>query len=171
MNRKTKRSTKGIRRSDDLMGRVSGGPELWKAGVDEGLQWVTTADPDEVAGYLRLTETEVELSLDLVDGPDAVSVTVSFGGSFTPPRGYEADFPEAARVWSEPEAWLYWTGWLAGVKEAAARNELAPLIAAATERVIVMDPPRHHECPICWIERNLGVRIVIRAPGESGGGA
>ena len=168
MKRKSERSRKKFRKADELTASVPGGLDLWKAGVNEGVRWASAADPSEVNRYVGLRELDIKIDMELIDGPEAISVTVSFSGAFTPPSAYAAEFPEASRVMSEPEAWLYWAGWLAGVKERSARIALAPLMAAtSTVRTLEMDPPRHHECPICWIERNLGVRVVIREPGDS----
>lgn len=168
MKQKGKRNKKDVRQADDLTASVPGGLDLWKAGVKEGERWASAADPNEVNRYIGLREPDIKIDMELIDGPEAISVTVSFSGAFTPPSAYAAEYPEASRVMSEPEAWLYWAGWLAGVKERSARIALAPLMAAtAPVRILEMDPPRHHECPICWIERNLGVRVVIREPDDS----
>lgn len=168
MKRKSKRSRKKFRQADELTASVPGGLDLWKAGIEGGVRWASAADPSEVNRYIGLHEPDIKIDMELIDGPEAISVTVTFSGAFTPPSVYAAEYPESSRVMSEPEAWLYWAGWLAGVTEQSARIALAPLMAAtAPVRTLEMDPPRHHECPICWVERNLGVRIVIREPGDS----
>jgi hypothetical protein len=159
MSMNSNRSKNGANRAADVTALLPDGTRHWRSGVDEGLRWADTADPDKVNPYLELAETDVKVQLGLDGEQGAVTL---FNGRFEPPNEYRGATPEASGFASELEAWKYWTGWLAGVNEAAARKYLARLRAPTNQpRTLVMDSPRPGECPICWIERNLGVRVVI----------
>lgn len=153
----------------DVISRVPRGHALYKSGVDEGLSWAASAKPREVAGYSALRHEDVVTQVQArVDAPDWLSLSISFPSGFEPPAAYDGGLPEASLDEDELAVRIFWMGWLDGVHEAEARKALAPLMAAIpARRVLVMDLPRPTECPICWIERNLGVKVVVKSDHET----
>jgi hypothetical protein len=148
----------------DLMAEVADGASIYARGVHEGVSWAGRKPRHDMALYSTRSHSDIEVRFTRRTGmPPNVECYVTFIGSFQPPDDYDERPPDGGIGDSEAETELFWMGWLDGVRETQARAELAPLFGHAPQpAVIVMDAPRPNECPICWIESNLGVRVVIR---------
>jgi hypothetical protein len=152
----------------ELIARVPSGHAVYKSGVDEGLRWAASAKPPEVGSYRVLRHEDVTTHIEVeMLAPNQMSLSLSFPGRFEPPDEYREGLPVASLREDELAVRLFWTGWLDGVHEVEARVALATLIAPRPAHgVLVMDAPGRAECPVCWIERNLGVRVVIKSDHE-----
>jgi hypothetical protein len=161
-----RRKTKDGQEPGTIIAQHPKSEKVYCSGVEEGIHWAEAAGFDATAAYSRFGYDDIQAQVwrdREVDGP-ATRWNLVFTSNFRPPVPYaDGGLPEASFTTRKYEVTIFWMGWLDGVKEVAARYELEPLMAAANgDRVLVMDSPRPGECPVCWVERNLGVKVAIR---------
>jgi len=168
--RRSGRGRRTISSAMELVGDVTGGVQIYRRGVEAGVAWAEQAGPEAASRYATVEAADVDVAVWRRETmPEGSGPIVSFSGGFQPPDDYDVEgLPDDSIEDTEAGTVLYWMGWLDGVHEVLARHELEPLLAPERRRVLLMDHPRPGECPICWIERNLGVKVVIREDPEGG---
>ncbi|HVS05746.1 MAG TPA: hypothetical protein VHK65_06220 [Candidatus Dormibacteraeota bacterium] len=165
------RQLRAVTSPEPLIEALPNGPETYRRGVETGINWAEGVAPQAAATYAPIKHADVVVALWRTESMlDQTESIVAFTGLFQPPGDYEDQgLPDGAIGETELETVLYWMAWLDGVQEVLARYELAQLLAPARgRRILAMDRPRSGECPVCWIERNLGVKVVICDQQEGG---